>query len=100
MASASLGSPVHNTGSFDPNGESAPARRRFEPTTATTAYQVGGHSVAHRMTDHLAGVEILAPGQIQPPFWGGYIGDVGAQGLIRSRPANVWANRLSATSSG
>ena len=36
------------------------------------------------MADHLAGVEILDPGKIQPALPGRYVGDIGDPGLVGS----------------
>lgn len=50
-----------------------------------------------RMADHFTGVEILQASQIQPPFCGRHIGDVGDPDLVRLRGGNVWAKTFSAT---
>ena len=48
------------------------------------AHQVRRHPGTHRMTDHLTRVEILHSGQIQPPFSGRHVDDVGDPGLVRA----------------
>ncbi len=49
-----------------------------------TPHQVRRHPGAHRMPDHLTGVQILDAGEIQPAFRGRHVGDVGDPGLVRS----------------
>ena len=37
------------------------------------------------MPDHLTRIQIFNPSQIQPPFCGRHVGDVGDPGLVRAR---------------
>ncbi len=41
------------------------------------------HVVTHRPADDFAGEEIEHGGQIEPPFLGGHVGEVGEPNLIR-----------------
>lgn len=48
-------------------------------------HQVRGHPGSHGIPNDLTRLQILDPGDIQPPFPCWDIGDVGAPGLIRAR---------------